>query len=236
MERVIKNLLFSASRNVHEEKKMTSIMIVDSELFVREGIKHMLAACADLQIVSEAHDSQQALQQLGKCRPDLVIVEIAMAEHCGVGMVRELKNHAPHLKILVMSYRRESDFALRCMRAGASGFIRKDCCATELTCAVRVVANGRPYVSETVSELLASSIIESGGQRLHDKLSDSDFEIFCLIASGTSTARVADIFHVSIAAVRSRRSKMMDRMYLRTTADVVEYAVKNDLIERTYRS
>jgi len=212
---------------------MINVMIADSELFIREGIKNMLAPSGDVHIVCESENVSENNHLLKTYKPDVIILEIAMAEHCGVRIVRQTRQLFPASKILVMSYRRERDFALRAFRAGARGFVRKDCSSDELMLALRTVAKGRPYISEAVSELLAESITEETSPRPHDQLSDSDFEMFWMFANGKPTARVAHLCNVSIAAVRSRRSRMMERMYLHTEADLIEYAVRNQLIDRT---
>lgn len=213
---------------------MFSVMIADPEPLVREGIKQILGTCPDVRVCCEASDVPQTLQLLHDCEPDVLILEIAMAGHGGVRIVHEIMRSHPRLRILVVSHRGERNFALRAFRAGAAGFFNKECADEELVDAVLTVAQGRPYVNETVSELLAESVAGGHARLLHEQLSDSDFEIFCMIAGGIPTTKVAAICHVTPGAIRSRRNKMMEKMLLRTDADVVQYAVRHNLIDRSY--
>lgn len=224
--------ILGTTRNHLHRNKTFSVMIADPEQLVCEGIKQLLSTHHYLQVIHEAQDFTQVQAFLQDQRPDVLILEIGIARHGGVHVVRELIQSHPDLHILVMSDRCERSFALRAFRAGASGFVNKEYASEELAEAVLTVACGRPYVSETVRELLAESVAGGHARRLHDQLSDTDFDIFCLIANGIPISKVATICHVTPAAIRSRRNKMMQKMLLRTDAEIVAYAIENNLIEQ----
>lgn len=210
---------------------MINVMISDSDLFAREGIKQMLARYSDLRIVCETCTAAETLHALREHRPDVCMLEIAMAGAGGLHLLRKAKSQACGIPILVISHRHERDFALRALRAGAAGYITKDCVDHQLAYALRTAADHRPYVSETVCELIAESFTGFRTGRRHEKLSDSDFEIFCLMAVGAPTAKVASACNVSIPVIRNRKARIMQQLGLRTDADLVKYAVGRKLLD-----
>ncbi len=209
---------------------MIRVVIGDSDLFAREGVKQMLSKHEDIYIVEEAETFSETLQCLGKAQADVCIVEIAMAGHCGLQLLRALRQQFPNMPFLIVSYRTERDFALRCMRAGASGFVSKDCSDQQLAGAIRIAAARRPYISEAMSELIAESIIIRKG-RGHQNLSDLDFEILCLLANGMSISMTARHCDTSVSAVRTRKNNIMDKLDLHSDADLVQYALQHQLID-----
>ncbi|NNG21853.1 response regulator transcription factor [Telluria aromaticivorans] len=210
---------------------MINVMISDSDLFAREGIKQMLARYSDLRIVCETCTAAETLHALREHRPDVCMLEIAMAGDGGLQLLRRAKSQACGIPILVISHRHERDLALRALRAGAAGYITKDCIDHQLAYALRTAADHRPYVSETVCELIAESFTEVRTGRRHEKLSDSDFEIFCLMADGAPTAKVATACNMSIPVIRNRKARIMQQLGLRTDADLVKYAVGRKLLD-----
>lgn len=211
---------------------MIRVMISDPDLFAREGIKRMLENERDVQVACEAQNESETLEALRKYRPDVCILEIEVGNQHGLSFVRETKTQAPSTPILVMGHHHERDFALRAIRAGAAGYLGKNCTDQQLATAVRTTADRRPYLSETVCEQLAENITLGHARRPHESLSDSDFEIFCLMIQGVPPAKIAGIRKISTALARARRGKIMEKMGLRTDADLIEYAIENDLIEQ----
>lgn len=213
---------------------MIKIMISDPDVFAREGIKQMLANHPDFLVVFEANSIPETFRGLHSFRPDVCILEICMDKHSGLGFVRELKRLASDVPLLVMSHCQERDFALRSLRAGAAGYLSKDCTDEQLGCAIRTAAKHRPYVSDTMCELIVESIVEGSPKRQHDHLSDTDFEIFCLMAQSLPSVKIAGICKLSVSVVRARRNRIMAKMDLRTEAELVDYAVKRKLIGQAY--
>lgn len=209
---------------------MIKIIISDADLFAREGVKQMLSKHSDVHIVGEAQDFPGTLQCLRDHRPNVCLVEIALAGYYGLKLIRDLATHGAGTPILVMSDRTERDFALRAMRAGAAGFISKDCTDQQLAGAIRVASEHRPYVSETVSELIAESIIVGKTARGHQKLSDLEFEILCMLANGMPVSNVARMCDTSVSAVRARKNNIMEQLDLHSEVELVQYALKNQLI------
>lgn len=205
-------------------------MISDPDLFAREGIKQMLSTQDRFDIVHEASGVADTLQGLRRTRPDVCILEATLVRHAGLGFIRELKSQSCSTPMLVMSHCHERDIALRVLRAGAAGYLPKDCTAEQLAHALETTADRRPYLSATVRELIVESLVEGWPSRQHDKLTDIDFEIFCLMAEGIPLPRIAEMCKLSVASVRARRSRIMVQMSLRNDAELVKYAVERKLI------
>ncbi len=205
-------------------------MISDPDLFAREGIKQMLSTQHGFDIVHEAADVADTVLGLRQMDADVCILEATLVRHADHGFIRELKSQACNTALLVMSHCHERDIALRVLRAGAAGYICKDCSAEQLAHALKTAADRRPYLSATVRELIVESLVEGWPSRQHDKLTDIDFEIFYLIAEGIPLPRIAGMCKLSVAGVRARRSKIMVQMSLRNDAELMKYAIERKLI------
>ena len=213
---------------------MTRVMICDRNLFIREGIKQMLIKFDDFDIIHETDGPAATLQGLHELRPDVCVLDTAIGGYPGLGFIRAAKKHVAQVPLVAMSMCHERDFALRALRAGATGYVPKDCTDLQLAEAVRTVAKRRPYVSDTMCELIVESINEGRPSRQHDKFSDTDFEIFCMMAEGISAIRIAELCKLSVASVRTRKGRIMQQMGMRTEADVVDYAMKRKLIAHPF--
>jgi DNA-binding NarL/FixJ family response regulator len=209
---------------------MIKVMISDPDLFAREGIKQMLSTQAEFEIVCEASGLADTLHGLRQARPDVCVLEATLVRHSGLGFLREVKSTSCNTPLLVMSHCHERDIALRALRAGAAGYLPKNCSAEELSHALKTAAGRRPYVSDTICELIVESLVDGRPKRQHDKLTDTDFEIFCLMAEGIPVPRIAGMCKLSVAGVRARRSKIMVQMSFRNEAELVKYAVERKLI------
>lgn len=196
----------------------------------------MLASQDDIRIVGETANVADTLTMLRVAQPDVCILEIAMAGYCALRLVRAARNQALRSVTLVLSGGDERDFALRTIRAGASGYLSKDCTDLQLVDAVRTAADRRPYFSDTMCDLLVESLKHGHAGRHHEILSDADFEVLCLLVNGVPSARIATICSMTLAMVRLRRHKIMTLMALDSDAHLVAYALRNDLIETTYPS
>lgn len=221
-----------APRDSTKRNNMIKIMVFDPELLAREGIKSIVDSHKDLTIVHDADSPHQLLCGLLQTDVDVIVMEIPSILPA-IGLIRQLRKLLARSSILIFTCRPERDFALRFFRAGASGFVHKNNSNEELITAIRRVAAGKPYMSEATRELLALSLSSLDKERPHNHLSDRDFDILCMIADGNSPSRIAEIVHVTPATINSRKCKLMRRLCLRNMADVVKYAVTNQLIEES---
>lgn len=215
---------------------MIGVMISDSDPIAHEGVTEMLSPETDIGIVLDTYTVASTLDSLEACKPDVCILEMAMAINSGLQLIRTAKNIAGGVPLLVMSRLPERDFGLRAMRSGAKGFLPKDCSRQQLAHAVRTVAAGRPYVSETLCELIVESIAQTFPKRLHDRLSDTDFEVFCMLAEGVPSSRIAAVCELSLAAVRNSKNRIKETMSLHCEADLIEYAVRRKLVKHAWHA
>ena len=211
-----------------------SLMISDPDILVREGIKGTIAPFSDFQVSHEAASMAATLDILRESVPDVCILEVIMGKNAGLQFLKDVKVLVGNVPVLVMGYRHERDFALRAHRAGAAGYLAKDCTTDQLVHALRTVAANRLYISETMHEMFFEGIANVRSKRLHDALSDTDFEILCLLAQSVPTSRIAAYCRLKENFVRKRKSKVMELLGLRNDAEIVEYAVKRNLIDRPY--
>ena len=194
----------------------------------------MLARFDGFNIIHETDGPAATIRDMRELLPDVCIVDTAIGGHPGLGFIRQARKMVAEVPLVAMSLCHERDFALRALRAGASAYLPKDCTGEQLADGVRSAANRRPYVSDTVCELIVESINEGRPKRQHDKLSDMDFEIFCLMAEGTPAIRIAEVCKLSVASVRTRKGRIMQQMRMHTEAEVVEYAMKRKLIAHPF--
>lgn len=214
---------------------MINVMVCDPDSFSREGIKQILEAHADLKVVSESMDVAGMFHGLRESAPDICIMELSVAGHSGLCVIRDVKRRAPSVPLLVMSHCHERDVALRTIRAGAAGYLSKDCNLEQLNYAVRTAASHRPYVSDTVCEMIVESLVEGRSKRQHDSLSDTDFEVFRLTAEGIPAAKVAAACKLSVATVRASKNRILKKLSLHSEAEMIEYAVRRKLINRSWQ-
>ncbi|MEW6760750.1 MAG: response regulator transcription factor [Pseudomonadota bacterium] len=211
-----------------------SIMIGDPDVLVREGLKSMIGSCTDFNVCRETATVAETLLALREFTPDICILETVMGRNAAMQFLKDVKDLVGSVPVLVMGYRHEREFALRAHRAGAAGYLAKNCTTDQLIHALRTVATRRHYISETMRDVLVEYVANTRPKRLHDALSDMDFEILCLLAQSVPAPRIAAYCSLTESVVRNRKSKIMTLLGLRNDAEIVEYAVKRNLVDRPY--
>jgi len=198
---------------------------------VRRGLKDLLAESGDIVVQGEAGNGRELLDQLSDQPWDVVVLDINLPDRSGLDLLTEVKRLRPELPVLILTICAEEQFAVRALRAGASGYVTKESAPEELIQAVRkVVARGR-YVSPGVAERLAHWVDAGSEKPLHESLSTREFQIFRLLAAGRSVSRAAEEVCLSVKTVSTYRARILDKMNLKTNADLTLYAVRNRLIE-----
>jgi DNA-binding NarL/FixJ family response regulator len=207
-------------------KPHVRILVVDDHPIVRLGIRQMLAAESDLEVCGEAESAVDANQLIERVRPDLVIVDLSLAEGSGLGLIRSLRESAASLPVLVLSMHDEALFAERVLRAGARGYIMKREAITGLVGAIRQVLSGRVYVSEGISQTVLERLRQESARPENPlaNLTDRELEVFDLIGRGLSTAAIADQLGVSIKTVETYRSNLKTKLNLRDAGDLIRFA------------
>jgi two-component system invasion response regulator UvrY len=207
------------------------ILIVDDHPVVRKGLKQILEAEFDPANIGEAEDSRQALELVRSQPWDVVILDISIPPRSGLDILGEIKAERPKLPVLILSIHPEDQYAVRALRAGASGYLTKECAPKELVNAVGMILKGGKYISSSLAEKLADRLSPDAQLPLHERLSDREFQVLCLIASGKTTSEIAAELFLSVKTIGTFRARILEKMGMKSNAELARYAIKNGLIE-----
>jgi DNA-binding NarL/FixJ family response regulator len=210
---------------------MTRIFIVDDHVLIREGLKKILCTESDLTIIGEAQCGNDALDKLYKCQCDVLLLDIALPDKNGLEVLKEMKTRHPKVHVIILSLYPEERYALRAMKDGADGYISKNSAADELFFAIRTVMAGKQYVSPTLKQELTDYLQDDQKQPAHKSLSDREFQILLLIGSGKTVTQIAEELNLSVSTVNTHRLHILEKMHLRTNAELVRYLFENHLSE-----
>lgn len=210
---------------------MIRVIVADDHPVVRRGVKQILWEEFDSVEIGEAGDSAQLARLLSQKPWDLMILDITMPGKSGLDMLREIREAYPGLKVLVLSMHPEDQFAIRVLRAGAAGYLTKERAPEELVLAVKRVLSGKRYLTESVAETLAGYVEGEGRMPQHQALSDREFQVLRMIASGRSLSEIADALCLSVKTVSTYRARILEKMNMKTNAEIIHYAVKNGLVD-----
>lgn len=209
---------------------MTRVLIVDDHAIMREGIKRVLSETPGMRVVAEAGTAQEALARLHATDVDVVVLDLALPDVSGLDLLQRVRALHPALGILVLSMHSEEEYGVRALSAGASGFLNKASPPSELIRAVRLVAGGQKYVGSVTAQRLAEHVDRSARRRRHDKLSDREFQVLCLVADGKSSTDIARQLGLSVKTVSTFRSRILEKLELRSTAEMTRYAIAHGLV------
>jgi DNA-binding NarL/FixJ family response regulator len=210
------------------------VLIVDDHAILRAGVREMLSEEEDLQVVGEAGSAEEALQFINDSDGpgvDVVVLDITLPGQSGIELLKQLRRDRPELAILVLSMHPERSFAVRLMRAGANGYVPKMIVPEELVKAVRAVGSGHRYITPVVAELLASEFAAEEDGPAHNKLSERELQVFTRIAKGISPAVMANELGLSVKTVSTYRARILEKMSMRSNAEIAAYAVRNQLVD-----
>jgi DNA-binding NarL/FixJ family response regulator len=210
---------------------MIKILIADDHAIVREGLKQILLESPDLVVVAEASTGQEVLDKVVKNDLDLVVLDISMPGRGGVDILKEIKSLKPKLPVLILSMYPEEQYAVRVLKSGASGYLTKESAPIELVKAIRQISQGKKYISPSLAEKLAVDLEVSPDKLPHETLSDREYQVMCMIASGKTLKEIADGLSLSIKTISTYRSRILEKMNMRTNAELTHYAVKNRLVD-----
>lgn len=209
---------------------MIKILIADDHSVVRRGIKQILSEEPDIEVAGEASNSKEIFDLLYKENWDVLILDITMPGKSGLDSLIEIKQRKPGLNILILSMHPEEEIAVRALKTGASGYLNKDSVPGELIAAIRKVAAGGKYISSNLAESILLSLQKDNEKPLHEELSEREFQVLCLLASGHSLSKIAEDLSLSIKTISTYRSRILDKMSLKTNVDLTHYAIKNKLV------
>lgn len=209
---------------------MLKILIADDHTVVRKGLKQILLEEFLSAEIDEAGDAEELLGKVMKKEWDIVISDISMPGRSGLEVLQQIKQHYPKLPVLILSIHPEDQYAVRVLKAGASGYLNKDSATDELVKAVRQVLLGKKYITTSIAERLASLLDRDPDKLPHEILSDREFEVLKLLAAGSPVSEIAEKLSLSVTTVSTYRARILTKMSLKSNADLTLYAIKNKLM------
>ena len=210
---------------------MIRILIADDHVVVREGLRQIIAKAPDMTVVAEAANGREALQMALAQESDVVILDISMPEMSGLEVLKQIRNENVRLQILVLSVYAEEAYAVRSLRAGASGYLTKDSSPDQLLTAIRKVSLGGKYVSPSLAERLACEMETDSAREPHQKLSDREFQVLRLLSSGKSVKEIAKELSLRPPSVSTYRARILAKMKMKHVAELTHYAIRNRLAD-----
>jgi len=208
---------------------MIKILIADDHAIVREGLKQILSETSDIAAAGEASNGQEVLKKVWENNYDMVLLDISMPGRSGLDILKQLKKEKPRLHILVLSMHPEEQYAIRVLKGGASGYLTKESTPHELITAIRTVSKGRKYVSSSLAERLACYLEIKPEEPLVEVLSDREYEVLRMIASGKTVKEIAEELSLSIKTISTYRTRILEKMGMKNNAQLIHYAIQNRL-------
>jgi two-component system, NarL family, invasion response regulator UvrY len=210
---------------------MVRVLIVDDHPIVRHGLESELKRASDVTVVGEAADGHEAIAKARSSKPDLVLLDIALPGKNGLEVLKQLRAEMPHVRVLILSTYPEKQYAVRCLKNGAQGYLTKESASEELLAAIRKVMRGGKYVSASLADLLASEIVSGGSQMSHEILSDREYQVLCLLGKGKTVSQIAFNLSLSLSTINTYRAHILEKMNLENTAQIIRYVVDNNLAD-----
>ena len=210
---------------------MIRVLIIDDHPIVRQGIKQVLDDCYDIKVVDEACEGNELIKKIVEKDYDVILLDISLPGRNGLELLREIKSLKPKLHVLMLSMYPEEQYAIRALKLGASGYVVKSSVSDELISAIRKAAQGKKYITPSLAEKLAFNIDVDTDKPLHYNLSDRELEVMCLLASGKTLSNIANELSLSSKTISTYRERIMEKMGIKNTAEIIRYAIKNKLVE-----
>ena len=212
-------------------KDTIRVLIADDHAIVREGLKQILADTKDIVVAGDAENGVSAIKLARKGKCDVLLLDISMPDRSGIEVLKQVKKEAPDIAVLMLSMHREDQYAIRALRAGASGYLNKQSAPAELVNAIRQVAAGQKYISPALAQDLANHVGDDHEVPPHETLSDREYQTLIMIASGKAVSDIALELSLSVKTISMYRSRLLQKMKLRHNAELTHYAIKNHLLE-----
>jgi DNA-binding NarL/FixJ family response regulator len=209
---------------------MIRILIADDHDILRAGLKHILQDSGDIVVAGEASDGHQALAQVRAGHWDAVVLDLSMPGKSGIELIKQIKGEFPKLPILILSMHKEDLYAVRALKAGASGYLTKESAPEDLVAAIRKVAAGGKYVTPALGERLALDLEDSRGAPTHEVLSDREYQIMWMIVSGKALTQIGQELGLSPNTISTYRARILRKMGMKNNAELLHYAIQHHLV------
>ncbi|MDY6934801.1 MAG: response regulator transcription factor [Spirochaetota bacterium] len=210
---------------------MLKIIIADDHAIVRSGLKEIFSEQLFNAVTDEARDGQELLEKIRKNMYDIVLLDISMPGRNGLEILKQLKIEKPNIPVLVLSMYPEKHYAVRILKAGASGYLTKSASPEKMIEAIIKVSEGGKYISPTLAEELADNLIQDNNIPLHESLSDREYQVFCKLVMGKSVSDIAKELYLSVKTISTYRSRILEKMNMKNTIELTRYALKNNLVD-----
>lgn len=205
------------------------VLIVDDHAIFREGLKRIISAAPDMELVGEARDGAEAASAILRDDFDVVVLDLALPEMSGLEVLRVAKARRPSLPIIVLSIHAEEEYALKVLKEGASGYLNKECVPDDLIKCIRKAVRGERYVSESLKEQAVDRLLGRWVEQPHESLSDMEYQVFRLIVRGVPTKEIAHALSIARPTVSTYRSRILRKMGMKTNVELARYAAKHSL-------
>ncbi len=210
---------------------MIKILVVDDHAIVRDGLRRILVDTPDMVVADEASNGEEVINKVGNNHYDLVLLDISLPGRDGLDVLKQLKCTNPKIPVLILSMYPEEHYAVRSLRAGAAGYLTKQSSSDELIGAIRKVAEGRRYITPSLAEKLAFELGVDVRKLPHEKLSDREYQVMCMIGSGKTVKEIAETLSLSVRTISTHRAHILEKMEMKNNAQLTYYAIKNALVE-----
>jgi DNA-binding NarL/FixJ family response regulator len=207
------------------------VLIADDHAIVRQGFKQIFSETEDLLVAGEADDGVDALQLARQNEWDVFLLDISMPNRNGIDTLKQLKREFPRLPVLILSMHPEEQYALRALKAGASGYLTKQSAPDQLVTAIRQVARGKKYVSPGVAQQLVEAIADDTEKLPHERITDREYQVLVLIAKGKPLTQIAEELNLGVATVSTYRARLLEKMGLKSTAELIHYGLRHGLVD-----
>ena len=210
---------------------MIRIVIADDHTIVREGLKQVLSAAADLSVVGEAQNGHEVLERVRGLDFEVLLLDMSMPGRSGIELIKQVRGEKPKLRILVLSMHQEQQYAVRAIRAGAAGYLTKDSASAQLVSAIRKVAAGGAFITDAVAQQLALGAMPQVEGLPHQALSDREFQVFRELVSGKAVSDIAAELNLSVKTVSTHKARIMEKMSMSNPAELIRYAIHHRLVD-----
>ena len=210
---------------------MINVVVIDDHAVVREGLKRIISENPGMAVTGEAGDGFEAMKVVKTSPCDVVLLDITMPNRNGLDVLKQIHTESPRLPVLVLSMHAEDQYAIRVLRAGAAGYLTKESAPAKLVQAIRKVVRGGKYVSQSLAEKLVFDLDSDMDKVPHETLSDREFQVLCMIASGKTVGDIAEELALSVKTISTYRVRILEKLQMKNNAEITRYAIKQGLVD-----